>query len=109
MAKDRQEQEHESTPRLRGAYGASSLADAHPDTDEEAEEAVAVPFSLEELAMTGGPTQGAEKGPTGQFSGDDLEFESFMFDSGDVQALEQSGIGAPTPAPTAAPAPTPTP
>src|SRR4051794_16345839 len=69
------------------------INDAHQDGEEEVDGAIAVPFSLEEVAMVGGRAAGpgdADAGASGQFSGDDLEFESFMFDKGDVQDAAQA-------------------
>src|SRR5437762_4699753 len=108
MANNRQEQDkHITRDRQPGKPG--PLSPQHPDFDaqEEAEGIEAVPFSLEEVALMGGSAAGGQKGPTGQFSGDDLEFESFMFDQGDTPQSAQDNAAAPQtpPAPISAPVP----
>src|SRR6058998_1084567 len=109
MAKNRQEQEQDNT-RDRGPGKPGSLSpqhsafDAHEDAEGASEPSDAVPFSLEEVALMGGPARGAEKGSAGQFSGDDLEFESFMFDKGDMQELAQDNAAPQTPVPVPVPA-----
>src|SRR4051812_50170771 len=61
--------------------------DADHSAEDELNGGVPEPFSLEEVALSGGQAAGTDTGPSGQFSGDDLEFESFMFDAGDAQGM----------------------
>src|SRR5436309_2025124 len=61
--------------------GALHVADTGEASNEEAK-----PFSLDDVMSMGRGLQPTGEQPTGQFSGDDLEFESFMFDSGHIEA-----------------------
>lgn len=71
-----------------GDGGVLHVAEPGEESNEEAR-----PFSLDDVMAMGRGTQPTGDQPTGQFSGDDLEFESFMFDSGQV---EGTGTASPT-------------
>ena len=60
-----------------------------PELDSSLNEGEIVPFSLDEFAALAGNIQHTDTSGEGQFSGDDLEFESFMFDPGDVASVPE--------------------
>src|SRR6478672_164905 len=99
MAKNGQQLGQSGDKRNSGGLGGQTLPppnDYQPGTPgqegAQSPEGEVVPFSLDEFAALTGAQQGQSGG--GQFSGEDLEFESFMFDSGDLEGVQlerQSG------------------
>jgi hypothetical protein len=89
MAEEKRRGDDEIADDSEGSWTARSVDDESPADDGYAVQAPdfeAAPFSLADVAQGDGFQRNEQK-TSGQFSGDDLEFESFMFDTGDGGGL----------------------